>query len=364
MDRMFREIVAKRGWNPDLIQLLPGYGDTGAALCRSKKVSKIFFIGSPETGKRVMQSCSENLTPVILELGGKDPMIILDDAEFDHAVDVALRGVFINQGQNCIAAERIYVQRKIYDRFCNVIQSKVSQMRQGPPIGRCVLHDGEQPVDCGAITMPAQLQIVDRLVKKGIEEGAKVLSGGRKPDQDALYPLFYPPTVLCDVRQDMEIVRTEAFGPIMLIIPFDSDEQVIEYANGTDYGLGCSIFSNNYSRAEAIGKQIASGMLTINDFGLSYLIQNLPFGGCKVSGFGRFNGPEGLREFSVIKSVVTDRFPVRTRAPRFTQYPIPIRAPLLVQNAVTLLYSGDLKKKVSSLFSFLSCLINLEKKFD
>eukprot|EP01096_Ripella_sp_DP13-Kostka_P010922 TRINITY_DN4364_c0_g1_i1.p1 TRINITY_DN4364_c0_g1~~TRINITY_DN4364_c0_g1_i1.p1 ORF type:complete len:625 (-),score=292.09 TRINITY_DN4364_c0_g1_i1:47-1819(-) len=364
LERMFRGLLANRGWNPDLIQLLPGYGDTGAALCSNPKINKILFIGSPQTGKLVMSAASANLTPVILELGGKDPLIVLDDAEFDHAVDVALRGVFINQGQNCIAAERVYVQRKIYDKFKDTVQKKVLALRQGAPVPKSVISK-EQFVDCGAMTMPGQVDIVDRLVADAIANGASCLAGGKRPRADgenAEHIVFYPPTLLADLDPDMNIVKNEVFGPVMLLIPFDSDDHVVEMANSTPYALGCSIFSTNYSRAEALGRRIQSGMLTINDFGLSYLIQSLPFGGCKVSGFGKFNGPEGLKEFSIQKSVVTDRFPVRTKAPRFTQYPVPAAAPMVVQNAVSLLYSGSLSKKANSLVGLVTNLIATTKE--
>jgi len=142
-------------------------------------------------------------------------------------------------------------------------------------------------------------------------------------------------TVLLDVNHSMRIVSEEAFGPVMLVLPFDSDEEVIRLANATAYGLGCSIFSANTERAERMGKEIVSGMLTINDFGVSYMIQSLPFGGCKMSGYGRFNGPEGLRSFSRQKSVVSDRFPFRAPPPRFARYPIPVEGPSLMHNAVS-----------------------------
>jgi len=331
-EEIFRKVLANRGYNPDLVTLLAGEGDTGAALVRSG-VDKILFIGSPETGKKVMNGAAEKLTPVILELGGKDPFIVLDDAELDQAAEIAVRGVFVNCGQNCIAAERLYVHERVFDRFEAKVVAKVRALRQGPSIsGGCF--------DCGSMTMPRQVEIVEELVKDAVNRGAKVLAGGERNSE---HPegLFYKPTVLSNVDHSMDIVKKEAFGPVMLLIKFSTDKEVIEMANDSEYALGCSIFSTNYQRAEAIAKCIVSGMVTVNDFGVGYLIQSLPFGGTKMSGFGRFNGPEGLREFSRIKSVVTDRFPIRTKPPRFTSYPVPENASAVVGSAIHVFYSGE-----------------------
>lgn len=354
---MFRTTLARRGYNPDLIQLIPGYGDTGAALCRARNVSKILFIGSPATGKRVMEAASSNLTPVILELGGKDPFIVLDDAELEHAEELALRGVFINQGQNCLAAERIYVHRAVYDKFCDNITKRVKALRQGCP---CTTTEGQagKTLDCGAITMPRQLEIVEELVNDAVQQGATLCAGGKRVEGSN--GLFFAPTVLKNVTHDMRVVLEEAFGPVMLLIPFDSDEQVIGFANSTQYGLGCSIFSTNYARAESIGKKIVSGMLTINDFGLSYLIQAVPFGGVKISGFGRFNGVEGLREFSRQKTVVTDRFPLRTKPPRFTKYPVPDQGPAIIHHAMIAVYGNAIKARISSAIRLVSLLLSIK----
>jgi acyl-CoA reductase-like NAD-dependent aldehyde dehydrogenase len=233
----------------------------------------------------------------------------------EHAEELALRGVFINQGQNCLAAERIYVHRyvlgagsanskivvlhqrqhththththmclvlhrSVYAKFCEGITTRVKKLRQGCPCTTTVPKQGET-LDCGAITMPRQLEIVEELVQDAIQNGAKLCAGGTRVQ--GTNGLFFAPTLLTDVNHTMRVVLEEAFGPIMLVIPFDSDEEVIRYANSTQYGLGCSIFSTDYARAESIGKKIVSGMLTINDFGLSYLIQAVPFGGVKVS---------------------------------------------------------------------------------
>lgn len=349
---IFRKVLYKRGHNPDLVQVVGGYGQTGAALIGAG-VDHVLFIGSPQTGERVMATASKTLTPVTLELGGKDPFIVCEDAEFDHAVEVALRGVFTNCGQNCIAAERIYVHRSIYDRFADRVVAATRQLRQGPDsLESC-------QVDCGSIAMPPQVAIVERLVNEAVQQGAVVAAGGkRNPKFDPERTLFYEPTVLTNVTHDMKVVNDEAFGPLMVLIAWDNDDQLVEMANSTRYALGCSIFSTNYARAEALARRIVSGMVTINDYGTGYMIQGLPFGGTKDSGFGRFNGPEGLRAFCRVKSVVTDRFPIRTHAPAFVKYPIPAQGRAIVCNALDMVYSRTISGQVSGLLRFLKSLLS------
>mmetsp|Transcript_11159 Transcript_11159/g.19026 ORF Transcript_11159/g.19026 Transcript_11159/m.19026 type:complete len:586 (-) Transcript_11159:43-1800(-) len=359
--KLFQETLAKRGYNPDLIQLLPGYGDTGAALCACPDIQKILFIGSPETGKRVMATASQNLTPVILELGGKDPFIILKEAELDHAIEVALRGVFVNQGQNCIAAERVFVESDVYQEVCDKISKVGSKLRVGCPPCNIVIEDSSTMVDCGAMTMPAQVKKVDLLVQDALSKGAVALAGGKPIPTKNEHQLLYPPTILTNLNDSMKIVSEETFGPVMLLFKFEGDDEVIKMANASEFGLGCSIFSKNYKRAEFIAKEIESGMCTINDFGVSYLIQSVPFGGIKKSGFGRFNGVEGLREFSRQKTVVTDRFPMRAKAPRFTSYPIPTKAPIALSNAITMIYSGSFSIKIRCAINFIKTMISMDE---
>lgn len=236
-----------------------------------------------------------------------------------------------------------------------------NKLRVGCPPCDIRVADASTVVDCGAMTMPAQVKKVDALVQDAISKGAVALAGGKPIPCDNEHQLLYPPTILTNLNNTMKIVNEETFGPVMLIMKFSSDEEVIEMANDSEFGLGCSIFSTNYKRAEAIGREIESGMCTINDFGVSYLIQNLPFGGVKNSGFGRFNGVEGLREFSRQKSVVTDRFPLRAKAPRFTSYPVPTKAPIALTNAVTMIYSGSLSTKLRCALNFAKVSMSMDE---
>ncbi|EGG13961.1 aldehyde dehydrogenase [Cavenderia fasciculata] len=350
-EELVREVLARRGHNPNLIQLLPGMGETGEALVRSG-VDKVLFIGSPGTGKRVMKAASDNLTPVILELGGKDPMIVYDDIDMDWALAIVQRGCFINLGQNCISSERVFVHDNIYDKFAKALAEKINSCTQGPP------EEGQ--FDFGSMTMPAQVDKVEHLVNTAVKEGAKLMAGGKR---NPLYSKghFFMPTVLANVTEKMTIFNEETFGPVASLVRFSSEEDLVRMANGTVFGLGCSILTSDLARAERIGRRISTGMLTINDYGASYLIQDLPFGGCKESGFGRFNGPEGLRGFAREVSILTDKFPIRTPVPRLIRYPIDPAAVGIIRQVLFMIYQRGFFNKIKATISFTSKVIRNPK---
>ena len=297
-ERILHEALQKEGFSRDTVQIVNGYGDAGAALVRGG-VQKILFIGSVPNGRRIIEGSAEHLTPVIMELGGKDPLIVCDDAHLEKAVHSALGGTFINLGQNCVASERILVQAGIHDRFLAEVTRQAAALRQGVPTG-----PGQ--FDVGAITTPMQLSVIDGLVKDALSRGAKAVVGGevRRIGEGT----FYPPTILTDVTPDMPIAYTEVFGPIMLIMKFTTDEEAIRIANSTEFGLHSSVITQNPVRGEKIASQLEAGATCINDFGLCYVNQNLPFGGVKYSGFGVMNGREGLRAYTTPKAVLSDRF--------------------------------------------------------
>jgi acyl-CoA reductase-like NAD-dependent aldehyde dehydrogenase len=289
-----REVLKDAGHDPDLIQAVQGFGETGAALARSA-VDMILFIGSVGNGRRVVQASAERVTPVVMELGGKDAFIVCDDAELEQAVHAAMAGCFINCGQNCVASERILVQDGIYDRFEARALELTRALRQG--------------VDVGAITTPIQLEVIEKLVASAVREGARLLCGGKrvKPEQGN----FFEPTILAGVTPEMEIAREEVFGPVMLLMRVNDDDEAVRIANGVSYGLSSSVFSRNRGRARAIASKLEAGMTAINEFGgVTYMVQGLTFGGVKASGYGRMNGREGLRSMCNIKAVVDDRLPL------------------------------------------------------
>lgn len=329
---MFDEVLRRCGHSPELFQILTGYGDTGAALTRSG-VDKIIFTGSVHNGRRVIEGSAENLTPVILELGGKDPLIVCDDADLDQAVAGALAGVFISSGQMCLAAERVYVMDGIYDRFVSAVAAQVKALRQGDPLGGA--GDGAgATVDVGAMTMPGQVDIVERLVNDALARGARALVGGRRATI-AGKGQFFQPTVLTDLTHDMEILKHESFGPVMCILRARDEEDAIRLANDSSFGLGSTVFSKDPKRARRIADRLVAGSTCINDYGLCYMANALPFGGVKQSGFGRLNGREGLRACCNIKSVLSDRFPLHIPS---KIYPAKRGDYELVHAAVDLLY--------------------------
>ena len=345
---IFDEVLTKAGYSPDLVQIITGGGETGRALVTSG-VEKIFFTGSPENGRKVMAAASETLTPVVLELGGKDPMIICDDADLDQAVGAAMLGVFTACGQMCVAAERLYVFDGIYDRFVDEVVQRAKALRQGPPS-----QDRGGDFDVGALTMPRQLEIIERQIRDAVSKGARVLvGGGRNPH---LAGQFFEPTVVVDCDHTMDLVQKETFGPVMTIIRVHGEEEAIRLANDSSYGLGSSVFTKNRRRAERIAKGISAGMTVINDYGIAYMVQSAPFGGVRISGFGRINGREGLRSCCHVKTVVTDKLPLHMP---MSLYPIrPATFPML-DGAVRLFYGSGVAEKAKGAVQVAKSLLSM-----
>lgn len=342
--RLFQKIInqalEKEGFSTDTVQIINGYGDTGAALVRGG-VQKILFIGSVGNGRRIVEGSAEQLTPTVMELGGKDPLIVCDDANLEQALHSAMGGCFVNLGQNCIASERIILHEAIYEQFAGSIGPMVAAMRQGAPAKPGTL-------DAGAITSPLQIKIIDELVSDALANGAKALVGGKLPDQSQ--GNYYPPTVLADVTPDMRIANEEVFGPVMLLMKVRNDEEAIALANSTNFGLHSSVFSQNRKRAERIADALEAGATVINDFGMCYLNQDLPFGGVKYSGFGRMNGRDGLRAYTNAKAVLTDRFPFQI-PPKL--YPVQPGDYEKARAGIRLLYARRWRDKLKALISLM-----------
>ena len=337
--RMFDEVLNARGHSTDLVQILTGGAETGAAVV-SGGVDLVVFTGSARNGRRVIEESARNAIPVILELGGKDPMIVCDDAHVPQAVHTALAGAFLSSGQMCMAIERVYVFEAVYEAFVEQVLDVVRNMRQGPPTrGR---------VDVGAMTMPAQIDVVERLVHDAIAKGAVVRAGGKR----SLAGQFFEPTVLTDVRHDMAIMREETFGPVMAIMKVSGEQEAIRLANDSEYALGSSVFTRDPIRARRIARQITAGSTCVNDFGLAYIAQDLPFGGTKGSGFGRLNGREGLRACTNQKAVLEDRLPIYSPKRLF---PVATGDYELARSTIRLLY-GDWKQRLAALGDLASAL--------
>jgi acyl-CoA reductase-like NAD-dependent aldehyde dehydrogenase len=329
------EALRREGFSADTVQIINGYGETGAALVRAR-VQKILFIGSVGNGRRIIEGSAQHLTPVVMELGGKDPLIVCDDANLEQAVHSALGGCFINLGQNCIASERVIVQDAIYERFVAEIGRHAGALRQGVP-------QTAGQLDVGAMTSPLQVRIVDELVRDALVKGAKALVGGKLPEGPGN---FYPPTILTDITPDMRITQEEVFGPVMLILRAKDDAEAIRIANNTDFGLQSSVFTQDRARGERIAAALDAGATCINDFGLCYLNQDLPFGGVKYSGYGRMNGRDGLRAYTNAKAVLVDRFPLQI-PPKL--YPVKPGDYAKARNTIELMFARGLGKKVGAL---------------
>jgi acyl-CoA reductase-like NAD-dependent aldehyde dehydrogenase len=280
---------------PDVVQVVTGYGDTGAALCRAG-VDKLAFTGSAPTGKKVMVACAENLVPVLLELGGKDAMIVDDDADVVAAADAAVWGAMSNAGQTCIGIERVYATSAVYDRFVAEVTEQVRRLRPG----------SDDEATYGPMTMPSQLDVVRRHVDDAAKAGARTVTGGT--DDDAWPGENYArPTVLLDVPETSAAVREETFGPTLTITRVRDAEEALEKANATTYGLAGAVFSRSKARAMDLARRMRSGMTSVNSVLTFASVPALPFGGVGDSGFGRIHGEDGLKEFTRAKAITRQR---------------------------------------------------------
>jgi acyl-CoA reductase-like NAD-dependent aldehyde dehydrogenase len=291
-------LLHSAGVPADIFQVVVGDGATGAALLQSQ-IDKLVFTGSVATGKRIAAAAAERLLPVVLELGGKDPMIVLEDADVDVASSAAVWGAFVNAGQACLSVERCYVHRSLYEPFLKACVEKTKRLR----VGR-----GMDPnTDVGPMIHERQLQIVESHVEDAKERGASVLTGGKRLPE--LGVNFFAPTVLMDVSQTMRIMREETFGPVLPVMAFDSDDRAVRLANDSEYGLAASVWTRNAARGESLARLIHAGTVMVNDVVSCFGISEAPHGGAKASGLGRTHGRFGLEEMVRVKYLDTDRMP-------------------------------------------------------
>ncbi|KAG0311526.1 Meiotic Sister-Chromatid recombination aldehyde dehydrogenase [Dissophora globulifera] len=305
------------GHDPELVQFLVGFQDCGEAVVESG-VDGITFIGSPQVGMKVARAASSLLTPCVLELGGKDVAIVNRDVDLEAIIPILMRGVFQNCGQNCIGIERIIVHEDVHDKLVTMVASRIAQLKQGPPLEA-------KNIDCGSMTMAGRTKALEELIEDAVAHGAEVVCGGKgfvHPE----FPSgqFFAPTLITGLRSEMKIAQEEAFAPIMAIFKFSTLEQAVAIANSSIYSLGSSVFSRNQREGIYVMDRLRVGMSNLNDFGVNYLCQSLPFGGVGKSGYGRFGGPEGLRAVCHQKSITVDRWPmlIQTFLPPVLQYPM------------------------------------------
>jgi acyl-CoA reductase-like NAD-dependent aldehyde dehydrogenase len=288
-------LLQDAGVPQDVFQVVIGAGETGAALIESG-IDKLIFTGSVATGKRIAQLAAARLLPVVLELGGKNPMVVLDDADIEVASSGAVWAAFMNAGQACLSVERCYVHRSIYERFVSMCAEKTKRLRVG---------DGmDAEVDVGPLIHESQLRIIEQHIGDACARGARVVAGGGR--LRSLGPNFFAPTVLADVLHEMRVMQEETFGPVLPIMAFDSEAETVRLANDTAYGLSASVWTRDRARGERIARQIRAGAVMVNDAVSCFAISEAPHGGIKESGIGRTHGRFGLEEMVRVKYLDSD----------------------------------------------------------
>jgi acyl-CoA reductase-like NAD-dependent aldehyde dehydrogenase len=292
------ELVEQAGFPAGLVQILQGAGDLGAAIIDAGP-DKVFFTGSVATGRRIAEACGRSLIPSVLELGGKDAMIVLADADLDIAASAAVWGGFTNCGQACLSVERIYVEQAVAERFTQLCVEKTKKLRLGPVTDR--------DAEIGPMIRLRQLEKVEQQLREAAERGAEILTGGnRRPD---LGPNFLEPAVVTHVDHSMQLMREETFGPVIAIQPVDSADEAIKLANDSPFGLSASIWTADSRKGREVASRVHAGSVMVNDVASYYGICEAPHGGPGASGWGRTHSRLGLLEMVQVKYIDVDRLP-------------------------------------------------------
>lgn len=320
---LFTDAAREVGFPDGVVTVATGGAEAGAALVDTADM--IMFTGSTATGRKIGARCGERLIPCSLELGGKDPMLVLDDADVARAANIAVEWSMRNSGQICLSVERAYVHEDVYDEFVERVTTQVRALRQGVP-------GGSGSVDVGAITHGPQLDLIEAHVDDAVAKGARVLVGGKRgagPGQ------FFEPTVLVDVDHTMRCMTEETFGPTLPIMKVSSQEEAIRLANDSPYGLGSSVFTKNLDRGRRVANELRAGNTWVNDALMSYLAQEAPMGGAKDSGLGARHGLNGIRKYTQPHTILVARRVLRRE---LTMFPNAVGRGRLFDRLIPLLF--------------------------
>jgi acyl-CoA reductase-like NAD-dependent aldehyde dehydrogenase len=324
-----QEAMAAAGAPDDVLLVATGDGATGAAVVDAADM--VMFTGSTATGRKVMARAAETLTPVSLELGGKDPMIVLRDADLERAANAAVWNGFMNSGQTCISVERVYVEEPVYDEFLGKVVEKTRALRQGKP-------GAPGTIDVGAVTFPRQAEIIESHVSDAVAKGARVLVGGKRAEGPGR---FFEPTVLVDVDHTMECMTEETFGPTLPIMKVSDADEALRLANDTRYGLGASVWTKDLARGEDIANRVEAGATCVNDINTNYAAADLPMGGWKESGIGVRHSAAGIRKYCKSHSVLVTRLGPKKE---INHYPYSKRTTKLLERMLVLMHGRGGRK--------------------
>ncbi|HEY9576952.1 MAG TPA: aldehyde dehydrogenase family protein, partial [Pseudobacillus sp.] len=292
---LIEDLFRKAGFPQGLLQVAHGGKELGAALVEGKP-DFIHFTGSVRTGKVIQAEAARQLIPTLLELGGKDPMIVCADANIERAVRGAIWGAFTNSGQVCMSVERVYVDKSVYQEFVDRLVQETQSLKQG------IASDS----DIGSMTFPKQTAIIKEHVKEALEKGAKLITG-EHPDQWEDDQMFIKPMILTNVHHEMAIMQEETFGPVLPVMSFDTEEEAVSLANDTRFGLNASVWTADIDRGKQIVSRLVSGNAVINDVIITVANPYLPYGGAKEGGIGAYHGDVGMQSFCVQTAVMVDK---------------------------------------------------------
>jgi acyl-CoA reductase-like NAD-dependent aldehyde dehydrogenase len=336
-----QDLCEAAGLPSGTVNVLVGDGATGRALVDSA-IDKLIFTGSVATGKRIQATAAERLLPTVLELGGKDPMLVCGDADLDMASSAAVWGAFTNAGQACLSVERLYVARAVAEPFTHLCVDKTKRLRVGPP--------DDAATDVGPLIRPRQVGIVEDHVEDAVAKGAQVLTGGRRPE---LPGFFYEPTVLTRVNHTMSVMREETFGPVLPIMAVDGDEEAIALANDSEFGLSATVWTRDSARGERLAGQLQAGAVMVNDCISYFGVCEAPHGGVKASGIGRSHSRFGLQEMVRVKYVDVDLVP---QLPKLWWFKYGAQASRMMDGFLDFLFAPSLVRRVRG---GLKMLVNL-----